>query len=94
MNVTIYHNPACGTSRNTLDLSAVPVVKQLSHLPIIVDPSHGVGIRDKVAPLALAAVAVGADGLGAGVKLMGLLHLLDKGRDGLRVCVSGVTWAN
>ena len=50
-------------TRNTLDLSAVPVVKQLSHLPIIVDPSHGVGIRDKVAPLALAAVAVGADGL-------------------------------
>ncbi|MEM0962647.1 MAG: 3-deoxy-7-phosphoheptulonate synthase, partial [Bacteroidota bacterium] len=50
-------------TRNTLDLSAVPVVKQLSHLPIIVDPSHGVGIRDKVAPLALAGVAVGADGL-------------------------------
>ena len=50
-------------TRNTLDLSAVPVVKQLSHLPIIVDPSHGVGIRDKVAPLARAAVACGADGL-------------------------------
>ena len=50
-------------TRNTLDLSAVPVVKQLSHLPIIVDPSHGVGIRDKVAPMALAAVAAGADGL-------------------------------
>ena len=50
-------------TRNTLDLSAVPVVKQYSHLPVIVDPSHGVGIRDKVAPLALAAVAVGADGL-------------------------------
>ena len=50
-------------TRNTLDLSAVPVVKQLSHLPIIVDPSHGVGIRDKVAPMALAAVACGADGL-------------------------------
>ena len=50
-------------TRNTLDLSAVPVVKQLSHLPIVVDPSHGVGIRDKVAPLALAAVAAGADGL-------------------------------
>ena len=50
-------------TRNTLDLSAVPVVKQLSHLPVIVDPSHGVGIRDKVAPMALAAVACGADGL-------------------------------
>ena len=50
-------------TRNTLDLSAVPVVKQLSHLPIIVDPSHGVGIRDKVAPMALAAIAAGADGL-------------------------------
>ena len=50
-------------TRNTLDLSAVPVVKQLSHLPIIVDPSHGVGIRDKVAPMAQAAVACGADGL-------------------------------
>ena len=50
-------------TRNTLDLSAVPVVKQLSHLPIIVDPSHAVGIRNRVAPLARAAVAVGADGL-------------------------------
>jgi 3-deoxy-7-phosphoheptulonate synthase len=50
-------------TRNTLDLSAVPVVKSLSHLPIIVDPSHGTGKRDKVAPLARAAVAVGADGL-------------------------------
>ncbi len=50
-------------TRNTLDLSAVPVVKQLSHLPVIVDPSHGVGIRDKVGPMAMAAVACGADGL-------------------------------
>ena len=50
-------------TRNTLDLSAVPAVKTLSHLPIIVDPSHGTGKRDKVAPLARAAVAVGADGL-------------------------------
>ena len=50
-------------TRNTLDLSAVPVVKQLSHLPIIVDPSHGVGIRDKIAPMALAGIACGADGL-------------------------------
>lgn len=50
-------------TRNTLDLSAVPVVKSKSHLPVFVDPSHGVGIRNKVVPLARAAVAVGADGL-------------------------------
>ncbi len=50
-------------TRNTLDLSAIPVIKKLSHLPIIVDPSHGTGIRGKVAPMALAAVAAGADGL-------------------------------
>ncbi len=50
-------------TRNTLDLSAVPAVKSLSHLPIIVDPSHGTGRRDKVAPLARAGAAVGADGL-------------------------------
>jgi 3-deoxy-7-phosphoheptulonate synthase len=50
-------------TRNTLDLNAVPVVKELSHLPVIVDPSHGVGIRDKVAPMARAAIAAGADGL-------------------------------
>jgi 3-deoxy-7-phosphoheptulonate synthase len=50
-------------TRNTLDLNAVPVVKELSHLPVIVDPSHGTGIRDKVAPMARAAIAAGADGL-------------------------------
>ena len=50
-------------TRNTLDLSIVPAVKTLSHLPIIVDPSHGTGKRDKVLPLARAAVAVGTDGL-------------------------------
>jgi 3-deoxy-7-phosphoheptulonate synthase len=50
-------------TRNTLDLSVVPAVKRLSHLPILVDPSHGTGKRDKVIPLARAAVAVGADGL-------------------------------
>jgi 3-deoxy-7-phosphoheptulonate synthase len=50
-------------SRNTLDLSVVPAVKDLSHLPILVDPSHGTGRRDKVTPLSRAAVAVGADGL-------------------------------
>ena len=50
-------------TRNTLDLSIVPAVQKLSHLPIIVDPSHGTGKRDKVLPLARAAVAVGCDGL-------------------------------
>jgi 3-deoxy-7-phosphoheptulonate synthase len=50
-------------TRNTLDLSAVPVLKHLSHLPVIVDPSHGVGIRKFVAPMARAAVAAGADGI-------------------------------
>jgi 3-deoxy-7-phosphoheptulonate synthase len=50
-------------TRNTLDISAIPVVKHLSHLPVIVDPSHGTGRRDKVAPMARAAVAAGADGL-------------------------------
>ena len=50
-------------SRNTLDLAVVPAVKSVSHLPIVVDPSHGTGRRDKVAPLSRAAVAVGADGL-------------------------------
>jgi 3-deoxy-7-phosphoheptulonate synthase len=50
-------------SRNTLDLSAVPVVLKESHLPIIVDPSHAAGIRDQVVPLSRAAVAVGAQGL-------------------------------
>ena len=50
-------------TRNTLDLSAVPVLKQKSHLPVIVDPSHGTGYWHLVEPLALAGVAVGADGL-------------------------------
>jgi len=50
-------------TRNTLDLSIVPAVQALSHLPIIVDPSHGTGRRDKVIPLARAAVAVGANGI-------------------------------
>jgi 3-deoxy-7-phosphoheptulonate synthase len=50
-------------TRNTLDLSIVPAVQRLSHLPIVVDPSHGTGKRDKVLPLARAAVAVGCDGL-------------------------------
>ena len=50
-------------TRNTLDISAVPVIRAKSHLPIIVDPSHATGVRDYVAPLAKCAVAVGADGL-------------------------------
>ena len=50
-------------TRNTLDLAAVPVIKAKSHLPVIVDPSHGTGIRDLVTPMALAGAAAGADGL-------------------------------
>ncbi|HKT10405.1 MAG TPA: 3-deoxy-7-phosphoheptulonate synthase [Terriglobia bacterium] len=50
-------------TRNTLDISAIPVIQKLSHLPIVVDPSHGTGRRDKVPPMARAAVAAGADGL-------------------------------
>ena len=49
--------------RNTLDIAAIPVIKSLSHLPVMADPSHGTGRRDKVAPMARAAVAAGADGL-------------------------------
>jgi 3-deoxy-7-phosphoheptulonate synthase len=50
-------------TRNTLDLNAVPVLKSLTHLPVIVDPSHGIGIRKHVAAMARAGVAAGADGL-------------------------------
>ncbi len=50
-------------TRNTLDLNAVPVIKKHSHLPVIVDPSHGIGIGEKVPPMALAAIACGADGV-------------------------------
>ncbi|HWD99130.1 MAG TPA: 3-deoxy-7-phosphoheptulonate synthase [Bryobacteraceae bacterium] len=50
-------------TRNTMDLSAIPVVKKLSHLPMVADPSHGTGRRDQVPPMARAAVAAGADGL-------------------------------
>jgi 3-deoxy-7-phosphoheptulonate synthase len=49
--------------RNTMDIGAIPVIKQLSHLPVVADPSHGTGRRDKVTPMARAAVAAGADGL-------------------------------
>jgi 3-deoxy-7-phosphoheptulonate synthase len=50
-------------TRNTLDLNAIPYIKQKTHLPVLVDPSHGTGIRDLVAPMSLAAAACGADGL-------------------------------
>lgn len=50
-------------TRNTLDISAVPLLKKLSHLPVVVDPSHAAGIASLVEPLALASVAAGADGL-------------------------------
>jgi 3-deoxy-7-phosphoheptulonate synthase len=51
------------TTRNLFDITAIPVVQKLSHLPIIADPSHGTGLRDKVIPMARAAVAAGADGI-------------------------------
>jgi 3-deoxy-7-phosphoheptulonate synthase len=50
-------------TRNMLDLTAIPIVHKLSHLPIIADPSHGTGLRDKVIPMARAALAAGADGI-------------------------------
>lgn len=50
-------------TRNTLDISAIPVLKERSHLPVFADPSHGTGFRNKVTPMALAAIAAGADGL-------------------------------
>ena len=50
-------------TRNLFDLTAVPLVKRLSHLPMIADPSHGTGLRDKVIPMGRAAVAAGADGI-------------------------------
>ena len=52
-----------GYTRNTFDISAIPVVESLSHLPIIADPSHATGVRDKVSPVARASIAAGADGL-------------------------------
>ena len=50
-------------TRNTMDISAIPILKKLSHLPVFADPSHGTGLRDKVIPMGRAAVAAGADGL-------------------------------
>ena len=49
--------------RNTLDINAIPILKAKSHLPVIVDPSHGIGIRDHVEAVSLAAIMAGADGL-------------------------------
>jgi 3-deoxy-7-phosphoheptulonate synthase len=50
-------------TRNTLDLSVIPAIKRISHLPILADPSHGTGKRNKVLPMSRAAIAAGADGL-------------------------------
>jgi 3-deoxy-7-phosphoheptulonate synthase len=50
-------------TRNTLDLSAIPIIKNLTHLPVVIDPSHATGLREKVSPMARAAIAAGADGL-------------------------------
>lgn len=50
-------------TRNTLDISAIPIIKKKSHLPVVVDPSHAAGIRWMVQPLSMAAIAIGADGL-------------------------------
>ena len=50
-------------SRNTMDVNAIPILKEKSHLPVIADPSHGIGIREFVEPVALAAVMAGADGI-------------------------------
>ncbi len=52
-----------GNTRNTLDLSVIPLVKSMTHLPVVVDPSHATGRRDLVLPMSLAALAAGADGL-------------------------------
>ncbi|MHB2035025.1 MAG: 3-deoxy-7-phosphoheptulonate synthase, partial [Gemmatimonadaceae bacterium] len=51
------------TTRNLFDLTAIPVVQKLSHLPMIADPSHATGLREKVTPMARAAIAAGADGI-------------------------------
>ena len=72
-------------SRNTLDLTIIPAVKKRSHLPILVDPSHGTGRRHKVLPLSRAAVAVGADGL-----LVEVHHEPDKAlSDGMQSILPG-----
>ena len=50
-------------SRNTFDINAIPILKEKSHLPVIADPSHGIGIRDHVGPVAMASTVAGADGV-------------------------------
>jgi 3-deoxy-7-phosphoheptulonate synthase len=50
-------------TRNTLDLNSIPIIKKLSHLPILVDPSHGIGVWEGILPMSLAGIAAGADGL-------------------------------
>ena len=50
-------------SRNTLDINAIPILKDKTHLPVVADPSHGIGLREYVEPVALAAVMAGADGI-------------------------------
>jgi 3-deoxy-7-phosphoheptulonate synthase len=67
-------------SRNTLDFSAIPVVRRESHLPVIIDPSHAAGYRDQVMPLARAAAAVGAHGLMVEVHDMPDFALCDGGQ--------------
>ena len=62
-------------TRNTLDLNAVPSIKDLSHLPIVVDPSHGTGIRSLVAPMSKAAIAAGADGLLLEVQIIEIVRV-------------------
>ena len=69
-------------TRNTLDLSSVPLLKEKTHLPVIVDPSHAAGIRSLVGPLSKAAIAVGADGLMIEVNL-DPLHALSDGEQSL-----------
>jgi 3-deoxy-7-phosphoheptulonate synthase len=84
-------------TRNTLDISAIPVLKGLTHLPVIVDPSHGTGVARLVPPMALAAVAAGADGLIIEVHndpehalCDGPQSLTPKSFDELAACVSNI----
>jgi 3-deoxy-7-phosphoheptulonate synthase len=69
-------------TRNTLDLSAIPSIKEVSHLPVVVDPSHAAGRREYVIPLSKGAIAVGADGLLVEVH-HDPLHALSDGRQSL-----------
>ena len=73
-------------TRNTLDISAIPLLKKLSHLPVVVDPSHAAGVSSLVEPLALAAVAAGADGLIIEVH-NDPPHALSDGAQSLKMCI-------